>query len=69
MERNAGVDPTPEDDEDFVVAQEAEFEEPYLPADDDERELDEVDLDDVDGVDAERRVSLNGEPGEADGAE
>ncbi|MRG61415.1 hypothetical protein GE115_16280 [Agromyces sp. CFH 90414] len=58
----AGVSP---DDHDFTVAQDTEFDEVEPAPNDDERPLDD-DLDDeVDGLDAERRVDLGDDPGTA----
>lgn len=63
MERHAAsADGFAGDAEDFVVAQDADFEEPYEPADDDERELDDGAQDDDTGVDEDRRVDLSEEP-------
>lgn len=61
MDQLAGADATPEDDE-FTVAQDTEFEETELAFEDDERTLDDSVLDEVPGIDEERRVPLPDEP-------
>jgi hypothetical protein len=50
------------DDHDFQVAQDGEFEEAGAPTDDDERDLDDAVVDEVTGIDAERRVPGLDEP-------
>jgi hypothetical protein len=50
------------DDHDFQVAQDGEFEETEVPSDDDERDLDDAVVDEVTGIDAERRVPGLDEP-------
>ena len=45
-------------DDDFVVAQDTEFDEDELASDDDHRPLDDRLADEVAGIDAERRVDL-----------
>jgi len=54
-----------EDEDDFTVAQDTEFDEPVevAVAVDDDRPIDDGALDDVPGIDAERRVDLAEEPG------
>ncbi|MEJ3403323.1 hypothetical protein WDJ51_01125 [Rathayibacter sp. YIM 133350] len=53
-----GADPLSTDDDDFVIAQESEFEEPYSPPDDAEREFDDGAIDEIVGLDDERRVDV-----------
>ena len=48
-------------DDEFTVSQDTEFDEDELAADDDHRPLDDDLADDVDGIDAERRVDLGDE--------
>ena len=49
-------------DDDFVVAQDTEFDEDELAPDDDHRPLDDSLKDEVPGIDEERRVDLRDEP-------
>lgn len=58
MDDLAGADVTPEDDDEFTVAQDTEFDEDELAVDDDHRPLDDSLEDEVPGIDAERRVDL-----------
>ena len=53
-------------DDDFVVAQDTEFDEDELAPDDDHRPLDDSLSDEVPGIDEERRVDLRDEPTAAD---
>jgi hypothetical protein len=63
MDEVTGVgDGVVDDDHDFQVAQDGEFEEPEVATDDDERGLDDAAIDDVTGIDAERRVPGLDEP-------
>ncbi|WP_448809535.1 hypothetical protein [Agromyces bauzanensis] len=66
MDDLAGADVTPEDDDEFTVAQDTEFEEEELAVDDDHRPVDDSLEDEVPGIDAERRVPLPDEPVSAD---
>jgi hypothetical protein len=64
---------SPADDDEFLVAQDAGFDELGLddgePADDDaERPVDDGSVDDLTGLDAERRVDLTDEPGGSAGS-
>lgn len=62
MDQVSGVgDGIVDDDHDFQVAQDGEFEETELVTDDDERGVDDGTVDEVTGIDAERR-----EPGLVD---
>jgi hypothetical protein len=49
-------------DDDFVVAQDTEFDEDELAPDDDHRPLDDSLKDEIPGIDEERRVDLRDEP-------
>jgi hypothetical protein len=49
---------SPDDDDEFTVAQDTEFDEDELASDDDHRPLDDSLADEVAGIDAERRVDL-----------
>ncbi|QAY74394.1 hypothetical protein ET445_14735 [Agromyces protaetiae] len=53
----AGGDVAPEDD--FTVVQDTEFDELDVPEDDDARPIDDSLVDDLPGIDAERRVDLS----------
>lgn len=61
MDDIAGAGVSPEDDDDFMVAQDTEFDEPEPAVDDDSRPLDDALQDEVPGVDEERRVDLRDE--------
>jgi hypothetical protein len=49
---------SPDDDDEFTVSQDTEFDEDELAADDDHRPLDDSLAEEVAGIDAERRVDL-----------
>ena len=61
MDALAGSGAASPDDDEFTVAQDTEFVEDELAADDDHRPLDDDLTDDVDGIDAERHVDLRDE--------
>ncbi|WP_350347073.1 hypothetical protein ABIQ69_10525 [Agromyces sp. G08B096] len=62
----AGAGVSPDDDDDFTVAQDTEFDEVEPAPTDDERPVDDALADEVPGIDAERRVDLGDErPGAA----
>ena len=61
MDDLAGAGAIMPDDDEFTVSQDTEFDEDELAADDDQRPLDDDLADDVDGIDAERRVDLGDE--------
>ena len=61
MDDLAGADAISPDDDEFTVAQDTEFVEEEVAADDDHRPLDDSLGDEVPGVDAERRVDLRDE--------
>ena len=61
MDDLAGAGAITPDDDEFTVSQDTEFDEDELAADDDHRPLDDDLADDVDGIDAERRVDLGDE--------
>jgi len=52
---------SPDEDDEFTVAQDSEFDEDELAADDDHRPLDDSLGDEVSGIDEERRVDLRDE--------
>jgi hypothetical protein len=59
MDDLAGADAiSPDDDDEFTVAQDTEFDEDELASDEDHRPVDDSLADEVDGIDAERRVDL-----------
>ena len=66
MDDLAGADAISPDDDEFTVAQDTEFAEEEVVADDDHRPLDDSLGDEVPGVDAERRVDLRDELSEDD---
>jgi hypothetical protein len=59
---------SPADDDEFLVAQDADFDEREPVDVDEERPVDDGTTDDVTGVDAERRVDLTDEPGGTSGS-
>ena len=61
MDDLAGADAISPDDDEFTVAQDTEFAEEEVAADDDHRPLDDSLGDEVPGVDAERRVDIRDE--------
>jgi hypothetical protein len=61
MDDLAGAGVSPEDDDDFTVAQDTEFDEREPAFDDDSRPLDDALEDELPGVDEERRVDLRDE--------
>ncbi|QEO13374.1 hypothetical protein FLP10_02300 [Agromyces intestinalis] len=58
MDDRAGAGGGVAPDDDFTVAQDTEFDEADAAENDDERPLDDALVDDVPGIDAERRVDL-----------
>lgn len=58
MDDLPGAGVSPEDDDDFTVAQDTEFDEREPAVDDDSRPLDDALDDELPGVDEERRVDL-----------
>ncbi len=65
MDDLAWADVTPDDDE-FTVSQDTEFDEADLARDDDDRPLDDGAVEELPGVDEERRVVLPDEPADDD---
>jgi len=61
MDDLAGAGAISPDDDEFTVAQDTEFDEDELAADDDHRPLDDSLGDEVPGIDEERRVDLRDE--------
>jgi hypothetical protein len=57
-----GGDVSPEEDDEFTVSQDTEFDEAEPAETDEERPIDDGAVDDVPGIDAERRVDLAEEP-------
>ncbi len=65
MDDLAWANVSPDDDE-FTVSQDTEFDEDDLARDDDDRPLDDGAVEELPGVDEERRVVLPDEPAEDD---
>ena len=61
MDDRAGAGAISPEDDEFTVSQDTEFDEEELAADDDDRPLDDSLVDEVPGLDAERRVDLRDE--------
>lgn len=59
---HAGGEISPEEDEDFTVAQDTEFDEAEPVETDEDRPIDDGAVDEQPGLDAERRVDLADEP-------
>ncbi|MDR5701353.1 hypothetical protein [Agromyces aerolatus] len=58
----AGGEISPEQDDDFTVAQDTEFDEAEAVEADEERSIDDGAVDEQPGIDAERRVDLSDDP-------